>query len=117
MWHGNFTTVQQQVREEATQIEDFLKKQKNVSKPLRYYMAPPALVSEREAHTTMRRAANIAKWLKQELIPRGWVELDLFSLSMARGYDSTCASDGMHAMHNVRLTLAQALANHLCRGA
>jgi hypothetical protein len=115
MWHHNFTQVQELVRQEATNVESLLGKQHDVPTPLRYYMAPPAFVSEREAHITMRRGANIAKWLRQELIPRGWIELDLFSLSMARGYDSTCANDGVHANHNVRLTLAHALANHLCR--
>jgi hypothetical protein len=65
-------------------------------RPRLYYMTPVTMVSERQIHLTTVRAKSISDWMRATFVPKGWVELDYQTLAIARSFDSTCATDGLH---------------------
>jgi len=113
LWHYTLTEVQTRLTAEIKKIEQKMKR--NMDRPPKlYYMTPSPFCTEREEHITGPRALKITEWMRAELPKRGWVELDLVSLHMARCFDSSCGNDGTHPMHNVRVMMSQVLNNHIC---
>lgn len=101
------------LRQDLKELDKVFAKAPDGKQPRKFYLAPPPFIAERESHITARRAISTGNWLREILAPLGWVELDYSDMAMTRGFDSTCMQDGMHPAHNVRVMMAQVLANKL----
>lgn len=117
MFLQNMTDLHASISHEAFETDRILESlQCPNGRPRMYYLTPVQMISERQLHLTTERSVAVVEWMRETLTPRGWVELDYQRLATARLFDSTCAEDGLHPAHNVRVNLAQAFANHLCFG-
>lgn len=76
------------------------------------WLSAPAMLSEREPNCVYDRGLVINAMMRGVFSSRGWVEVDLTSVTVARGTGSSW--DAMHYYHTVRRAVVHMILHHIC---
>ena len=86
----------------------------NVQPPLMFWLNMPAVSGEREPHMTIERSYKFNAVTRTVLAPRGWIEIDVYALSMGLTFDIADRGDGLHMLGLPMKVAARIVAGALC---
>ncbi|CAM9780585.1 unnamed protein product [Ascophyllum nodosum] len=112
LWHRSIKEFGAFAENLGKQLDAMAKS--NAHKPrYMFWLSAPFIVSEREPHCVLERAANFNAVLRAVLEPRGWIEVDWMSMTRKWAFD---INDGMHHGQPPARMMAYMLMHHICHG-